>query len=448
MVTVGRDGNIVIEEKHLSRDEDNVKIMLNISRIHFEICRDRGRAVLMDLSSNGTFVNELKIGKNNRYQLNHGDVISLTDPNLSVYTFLLDTAMKTLYPEMVEAGYLVGRQVGEGVSAVVREAYTLTGNCKKAVKFIKKHPGDSIPSSEFSTCHDLMKEMDVLKGIKHPCITHILETIESPRNIIFVMEFAAGGELLDQVVKDCNEGKMKESHAKVQYFQIVHALAFLHTRRICHRDLKLENILLAQPGPTSRIIISDFGLSKKWSSVNPLKTFVGTPTYMAPEVISQLIEDCTLSLSPSSYSSQADCWSLGVILYMLLSGRQPFKHSSRSIDCLKAAILSAKYFPLTGNRWTRVSSQAKELVTRLLKVNPDQRLTAAEILEQEWFTADKEVVVVALRVMGLEGSLEFDSGDRKIDMERKRKHESEEIVRKRVRGHTEDVEGLSASTRG
>ena len=169
---------------------------------------------------------------------------------------------------------------------------------------------------------------------------------------------------------------------------------------------------------------------------------------MAPEVISQLTEDCTLSLSPSSYSSQADCWSLGVILYMLLSGRQPFKHSSRSIDCLKAAILSAKYFPLTGNRWTRVSSQAKELVTRLLKVNPDQRLTAAEILEQEWFTADKEVVVVALRVMGLEGSLEFDSGDRKIDMERKRKHESEEIVRKRVRGHTEDVEGLSASTRG
>ena len=86
---------------------------------------------------------------------------------------------------------------------------------------------------------------------------------------------SAGGELLDQVVKDCNEGKMKESHAKVQYFQIVHALAFLHTRRICHRDLKLENILLAQPGPTSRIIISDFGLSKKWSSVNPLKTFVG-----------------------------------------------------------------------------------------------------------------------------------------------------------------------------
>ena len=274
-VTIGRDGNIVIEEKHLSRDDDKVKIMLNISRIHFEICRDPGRAVLMDRSSNGTFVNKLKIGKNNRYQLNHGDVISPIDPNLSVYTFLMDADMKTLYPEMMEAGYLVGRQVGEGVSSVVREAYTLNGHCKKAVKFIKKHPGDFISSTESSNCDDLMKEMDVLKGIKHPCITQILETIESPRNIIFVMEFAAGGELLDQVVKDCVEGKMKESHAKVQYFQMVHALDYLHTRRICHRDLKLENILLAQPGPTSRIIISDFGLSKKWSSVNPLKTFVG-----------------------------------------------------------------------------------------------------------------------------------------------------------------------------
>ena len=91
---------------------------------------------------------------------------------------------------------------------------------------------------------------------------------------------------------------------------------------------------------------------------------------------------------------------------MLLSGRQPFKHSSRSIDSLKAAILSAKYFPLTGNRWTRVSSPAKQLVKRILQVNPDQRLTAAEILEQEWFTADKETVVVALRVMGLKACLD------------------------------------------
>ena len=169
---------------------------------------------------------------------------------------------------------------------------------------------------------------------------------------------------------------------------------------------------------------------------------------MAPEVISLLTEDSTLSLSPSSYTSQADCWSLGVILYMLLSGRQPFKHSSRSIDSLKTAILSAKYFPLTSNPWTRVSSPAKQLVKRILQVNPDQRLTAAEILEQEWFTADKETVVVALRVMGLEASLELGSEDRKEDMERKRKNETEVTMRKRVRGLTEDVEGIPVSTRG
>ena len=85
---------------------------------------------------------------------------------------------------------------------------------------------------------------------------------------------------------------------------------------------------------------------------------------------------------------------------------------------------------------------------RILQVNPDQRLTAAEILEQEWFTADKETVVAALRVMGLEASLELGSEDRKEDMERKRKNVTEVTMRKRVRGITEDVEGLPLSTRG
>ena len=109
-----------------------------------------------------------------------------------------------------------------------------------------------------------------------------------------------------------------------QFSSSVHAplhafFAFLHSRSICHRDLKLENILLETPGPTSRIKVTDFGLSKRWSSTSLLETFVGTPTYMAPEVIclQEPMEE------PAPYSSQSDLWSLGLSLLEMALGCYP-----------------------------------------------------------------------------------------------------------------------------
>ena len=151
--------------------------------------------------------------------------------------------------------------------------------------------------------------------------------VETDENVFIIMEYAAGGDLSGQFSKDNESGNLVEHHVKIQFYQIAHAVAFLHSKNVCHRDLKLENILLLESGPTCRIKVTDFGLSKKWSSTNILETFVGTPNYMAPEVIQGAGEP---SRNMLPYSCKSDCWSLGVILYILLSGRHPFVNNKRS----------------------------------------------------------------------------------------------------------------------
>jgi serine/threonine protein kinase len=125
---------------------------------------------------------------------------------------------------------------------------------------------------------------------------------------VIVMEYAAGGELFDQVVADHDAKILSEEAAKLQFFQISHTIAYLHSKNVCHRDLKLENILLMGSGPRSLIKVTDFGLSKQFSSTKMLETYVGTPIYMAPEVISC----CSMwGGNVASYSCKSDCWSLG-----------------------------------------------------------------------------------------------------------------------------------------
>jgi len=189
--------------------------------------------------------------------------------------------------------------------------------------------------------------------------------------------------------------KLKEETAKQQFYQICHTIAYLHSKNVCHRDLKLENILLMEPGPNSLVKVTDFGLSKQFNSSNILESYVGTPIYMAPEVIS-----CRFSETSTSYSCKADCWSLGVMLYMLLCGHQPFNETIRKN--LFSVIQSGEFEPMTGSCWSNVTPVAKDLVRKLLDTNPVTRLSAEQVIKHEWFTSDMEVVTRAREVMGLE----------------------------------------------
>ena len=265
--TNGQGEKLVIDERLFEAARE--KQFLKTSRIHFEVFSDGG---LVDMSSNGTYVNGLKVGKNKTYRLSHGDVISLLDPDLKIYSFLCEKHLRLHWPESLASTYLVGRIVGEGASATVYEVFTRGEHTRRALKVLDKNE-----SSRYSVDkdQDLMREVEILKGIKHPCITEILDVVETPDKVMIVMEFAAGGELFEQVVADHEAGKLEERHAKIQCYQMATVLAFLHSRRVCHRDLKLENVLLAAPGPTSRVKVTDFGLSKKWTNTSLLQTFVG-----------------------------------------------------------------------------------------------------------------------------------------------------------------------------
>ena len=147
---------------------------------------------------------------------------------------------------------------------------------------------------------------------------------------------------------------------------------------VCHRDLKLENLLLYRKDSRGQIKVSDFGLSKVSSENSILETFVGTPVYMAPEIISSY-------KTGKSYSLKSDCWSLGVILYTLLSAKQPFNENWGE-NKLHKMIMSGKYCKMSGPAWEAISQDGKDLVEGLLVVDPAARLRSEEILHHPWFT--------------------------------------------------------------
>merc|ERR1719481_105660 len=204
------------------------------------------------------------------------------------------------------------------------------------------------------------------------------------------MEYAAGGELFDAIKHDLQNNNLSEKVAKIYFYQIAHCVQYLHRNKVCHRDLKLENILLTKYEKISRIKVADFGLSKTWNPFDdPLRSYVGTPVYMAPEIV-------RLDLGfKSCYSYKIDCWSLGVILYTMLSGKRPFSTGPN----LNQMILSGRYHPMSGKEWDKISLEAKHLIKKLLEVDPEKRLNTDKILQHPWFKDDPDVVIYAHSIM-------------------------------------------------
>jgi len=395
----------------LGLDEQNFAAA---SQSHFTLYRGcNGRPYLVDTSSNGTWVNGEQVEPDERYRLSHNDAISVVKPGLVVFVFFHEGKMSKLYPDIFDK-FLVGEEVGSGSFSVVYEGYKRFSMEKVAMKIIKKKRKSITTESGSDVIlrtEDVFKEVDILKNLEHPCVNQLVDFIHSPTNTVIVLEFAAGGELFEQVCEDHDAHRMSEEVAKIQFYQISHAIAYLHASNICHRDLKTENILMMSKDARAHLKISDFGLSKKFSSTSMLETYAGTPNYMAPEVL-DIVRRFEMSGDasdggdggPEFYTCLADCWSLGVLLYILLSGHKPFQDGSPS------KILTGKYEEMEGGCWDGdkqgsraepVSDGAKELVRKLLVVDPQKRLSAEEILEDPWFANDAKTVIVALNIMGL-----------------------------------------------
>lgn len=215
-------------------------------------------------------------------------------------------------------------------------------------------------------------EISTLKSLNHPNIISLYDVYTMEEKIFIIMELMTGGELFDYVVQ---KGTLTEDEASGIVKKVVSALVYMHDKNIIHRDLKPENLLLVRK-PRSpldlEVKIIDFGLSKRLEGQNT-QSFLGTRGYLAPEMLQRQV-----------YSRAVDAWALGVIVFVLLCGCLPFDDETQYIP--PGDIVSEK-FRLRFPRWsTNLSDSAKDLLTRLLDINPITRLTAAQALNHPWVT--------------------------------------------------------------
>lgn len=248
-------------------------------------------------------------------------------------------------------------------SEVVLAQEKLTGRMF-AVKCI---PKKALKGKESS----IENEIAVLRKIKHENIVALEDIYESPDHLYLIMQLVSGGELFDRIVE---KGFYTEKDASTLIRQVLDAVHYLHRMGIVHRDLKPENLLYFNPQDESKIMISDFGLSKMEGSGNVMSTACGTPGYVAPEVLAQ-----------KPYSKAVDCWSIGVIAYILLCGYPPFYDENDSK--LFEQILKADY-EFDSPYWDDISDSAKDFISSLMEKDPSRRFTCEQALRHPWIAGD------------------------------------------------------------
>ncbi|XP_050948501.1 serine/threonine-protein kinase MARK2 isoform X3 [Labeo rohita] len=258
--------------------------------------------------------------------------------------------------------YRLLKTIGKGNFAKVKLAkHVLTGR-EVAVKIIDKTQLNS------SSLQKLFREVRIMKLLNHPNIVKLFEVIETEKTLYLVMEYASGGEVFDYLVA---HGRMKEKEARAKFRQIVSAVQYCHQKCIVHRDLKAENLLL---DADMNIKIADFGFSNEFTLGNKLDTFCGSPPYAAPELFQGKKYD----------GPEVDVWSLGVILYTLVSGSLPF--DGQNLKELRERVLRGKYrIPFY------MSTDCENLLKKFLILNPTKRGSLEQqIMKDRWMNVGHE----------------------------------------------------------
>ncbi|XP_072307705.1 calcium/calmodulin-dependent protein kinase type 1D-like [Eucyclogobius newberryi] len=217
---------------------------------------------------------------------------------------------------------------------------------------------------------NLENEINVLRRIKHENVIGLEDFYESRTHYYLVMQLVSGGELFDRIVE---KGVYTEKDASSVVKQVLQAVSYLHNNSIVHRDLKPENLLYYNSDENSKIMVSDFGLSKTLEH-GVMSTACGTPGYVAPEVLAQ-----------KPYSKAVDCWSIGVITYILLCGYPPFFEDSETR--LFSKIMRAEY-AFHSPFWDDISESAKEFIKNMMEKNPVKRFSTEEALRHPWIAGD------------------------------------------------------------
>jgi len=278
-----------------------------------------------------------------RQTISH-DIVEFADPNVV---------------EGLLAHYHMAEQIGEGGYAIVRRAINLSNKLPVAVKVLKTDiKEDSLAK--------ITREIQIIHIVDFEFCVTAIESRVTKDAIYIVMEFLAGGDLLDAIVK---VGSFPEQHAKKIIHNILAGISYLHEIGICHRDLKPENVLHDLDTDTWKI--ADFGCST-WCAPEPeMKGFEGTIQYMAPELFT----------SPESYTKVIDLWAAGVVTYVVLSGLFPWQGQ---VDAEIQEAICSNNLVFYSPEFDGISSSAKDFIHRLLEPEAPKRLTIEMALSHPW----------------------------------------------------------------
>lgn len=253
-----------------------------------------------------------------------------------------------------------GLALGAGSFGIVTKARCKTSQVDRALKTIDLRLVKQPKKFEH--------EITIQKQLDHPNVVRLYETFRDGRNLYMILELCTGGELFDRIMDEAPHG-FSEQRAAVLVRQMLLALCYLHASKIAHRDVKPENFLLADKTKDSRVKLIDFGLASSFEVGKPMVTKVGTPYYVAPQVMQ------------GSYTEKCDIWSCGVVTFILLCGRPPF--NARTDSGIFAKV-KAGVFTFKSPDWDGHSSESKDFISNMLKMDEKSRSSAAELLKQAW----------------------------------------------------------------
>ena len=309
----------------------------------------------MNLLLTKTINGQKKVIKNNATKKEE-EIIYLYSNPINNNPYDIDNN-KNITPPSSVCEFVLGQKLGEGTFGTVRLGTNKQTGEKVAIKILEK-----IKMVNFDDKKRLEREINILKKIHHPNIVKLFCVIETERQIFIVMEYIKGNELFQYIVL---KRKLEEEEACYFFLQIINCIDYLHKLKITHRDLKAENIIIEQNKKEIKLI--DFGLSNTYENGQLLSTACGSPIYAAPEMLEGKLYK----------GSTVDIWSAGVILYYMLCGNFPFEDVSN--DNLYRKIIKGKFdIPKS------ISKDAKDLINKILVVNPNKRINIKDIKKHPW----------------------------------------------------------------
>jgi serine/threonine protein kinase len=249
--------------------------------------------------------------------------------------------------------YRIDRVLGQGAYAVVRLAFEKATNARVAIKSYEK-----FKLIDANRRKNVKREIAILSQLDHPNVIKLVTWLETPTQYNLIMEFVSDRSLY-HYLKSKALRKVSEAEARVIFRQIVAGIAYCHNHNVAHRDIKLENILIDDH---HRIKVIDFGFAINTSPKDKHSTFCGTPSYMAPEIVNK----------KEYFGHCVDNWALGILLFALLNGRFPFKGSDEK-DLYRR--ISRGQFEVPAE----ISSGARELIQKILNINPAERYTTKDV---------------------------------------------------------------------